>query len=169
MKKIVIIGPESTGKTTLSRQLAEHFQCPMVEEYARTYIAELTRVYRQSDLLAIAHGQLRNEDSIQEIVAKWLFCDTDLRVIKIWSHFKFGKVDPWILEQIKKRVYHSYLLMDIDLPWEPDPQREHPHSRQELFERYHNELMSSGVPFHIISGAKQERLKNALKYLSAIG
>ena len=169
MKKVVIIGPESTGKTTLTRQLATHFQCPMVEEYARTYIANLTEVYRQPDLLAIARGQLRNEDSFKEIEARWLFCDTDLRVIKIWSNFKFGKVDPWILEQIKEREYHRYLLMDVDLPWEPDPQREHPHSRTELFELYHNELMSSGVPFHIISGVNQDRLKNALKYLSSIG
>lgn len=162
MKKIVIIGPESTGKTTITQQLAAHFQCPMVEEYARWYIGQLNRPYCQQDLLEIARGQLINEDSFSESSEPYLFCDTDLRVIKLWSHFKYGKVHPWILDQIGLRSYHAYLLMDIDLSWEPDRQREHPSSRQEILDLYRAELKSSGVPFTIISGIKKERLKNAI-------
>ena len=77
MKKIVIIGPESTGKTTITQQLAAHFQCPMVEEYARWYIDQLDRPYYQQDLLEIARGQLINEDSFSESSSPYLFCDTD--------------------------------------------------------------------------------------------
>lgn len=165
MKKIVIIGPESTGKTTLARQLSEHIGCPMVEEYARAYIDGLNRPYQKEDLLEIARGQLKLEDQFNNSNARYLFCDTDLRVIKIWSNLKYHDVHPWILYQIRQRQYHKYLLMDIDLPWHPDPQREHPHSRQRLFDIYREELESSVVPFTIISGTGHQRLQNALKVL----
>ena len=168
MKKIVIIGPESTGKTTITQQLAAHFQCPMVEEYARWYIDQLDRPYYQQDLLKIARGQLINEDSFSESSSPYLFCDTDLRVIKIWSHFKYGTVHPWILDQIRLRSYHAYLLMDIDLSWEPDPQREHPSSRREILELYQAELKSSGVPFTIISGTKKERSIYAIDFIQRL-
>ncbi|GJM28086.1 MAG: hypothetical protein DHS20C17_07210 [Cyclobacteriaceae bacterium] len=166
MKKIVVIGPESTGKTTLTKQLADYFGCPLVEEYARFYLSQLDRPYNQEDLLKIAQGQLASEDTRQEPGKPYLFCDTDLRVIKIWSSFKFNQVHPWILAQIEKRKYHAYLLMDIDILWVPDPQREHPESRQQLFNIYQKEIESSGVPYALISGEKQQRFRQALESLS---
>ncbi len=168
MKKIVIIGPESTGKTTLAQQLATHFQSPMVEEYARAYIDRLDRPYHQQDLLEIARGQLKNEDFFRNSKAPLLFCDTDLLVIKIWSNYKFGRVHPWIQEQIKLRTYQAYLLMNIDLPWEPDPQREHPEKRHEIFNLYRAEIESSGVHFTIISGEKKERQKSAIEFIGRL-
>jgi len=168
MKKIVIIGPESTGKTTMAQQLAAYFQSPMVKEYARTHIDQLGRPYQQRDLLEIARGQIKNEDQFRDSSVPYLFCDTDLRVIKIWSKYRFGNVHPWILEQIRTRTYHAYLLMDIDLPWEPDPQREHPKNRQELFDLYRAELKLAEVPFTIISGEKKERSKKAIDFIACL-
>ncbi len=166
MKKIVIVGPESTGKTTITQLLAAHYQSPIVDEFARSYIDQLNRPYQLADLLKIARGQIDNEESVVNSSSAWLFCDTDLRVIKVWSYFKFGVVHPWVLDQIKERTYQAYLLMDIDLPWKPDPQREHPHQRRAIFERYHSEIKSSGVPYKIISGTEQARLQHAIDFIS---
>jgi nicotinamide riboside kinase len=168
MKRIVIIGPESTGKTTLSTQLAAYFHCPLVEEYARTYIDRLNRPYTKEDLLEIAVGQLALEDSREDINRPYMFYDTDLRVIKIWSDLRFNEVHPWILRQIDERKYHAYLLMDIDIIWQPDSQREHPEKRKQLYEIYRKELESSAVPFEVISGVGQQRLSNALKSISRL-
>ena len=165
LKKIVVIGPESTGKSTLTEQLALHFQCPMVEEFARTYINRLTRPYRKEDLLTIARGQLEWEDKYRENLKPYLFCDTDLRVIKIWSQFKYQDVHPWIDYKIVQREYHAYLLTDIDFPWEADPQREHPAHREQLFDIYRKEVESSGLPWTTISGAKEERLSHAIDFI----
>ena len=168
MKKIVIIGPESTGKSSLTKKLAEHYHCPMVEEYARSYIDQLNRPYHKEDLLEIARGQVAAEEMFKDAEAPFLFCDTDLRVIKIWSNIKYQDVHPWINYQITHRQYHAYLLMDIDLPWQPDPQREHPDKRQKLFEMYQDEITSSGVPFIIISGTGSQRFQSAVNFISGI-
>ena len=168
MKKIVLIGPESTGKTTLARKLSTHFRSPMVDEYARTYIAQLERPYSQQDLLEIARGQIKREASFDHATHSYLFCDTDLRVIKIWSQYKYNTVHPWILNQIDQRECLAYLLTDIDLPWEPDPQREHPQDRKRIFGLYLTELEFSGVPFTIISGEGNERLKIAVDFIEGL-
>ena len=165
MKKFVVIGPESTGKTVLTKQLAEHYRCPMVEEFARSYIDQLDRPYEKDDLLQIARGQVNLEDHYHEFDDPYLFCDTDLRVIKVWSQFKYQDVHPWILHQIATRRYHGYLLTAIDLPWKPDPQREHPQQRQQLFDIYQTEIASSGLPFAIISGIGQERFDQAVAFI----
>ena len=91
------------------------------------------------------------------------FCDTDLRVIKIWSLVKYKQVDRWITHQINSRNYFAYLLMDIDIPWESDPQREHPDQRQQLFDLYYKELEASAVPYKVISGLGQQRLQLSFK------
>src|SRR5690606_24761449 len=121
IKKIVIIGPESTGKSTLTQALAQNFDEPWVEEYARQYLEDLNRGYKFGDLRKIAAGQLALEDQKVNLAKHRLFCDTDLHVIQVWSEHRFKKTDPWIKEQIQKRKYDLYLLTDIDMVWQEDP------------------------------------------------
>jgi len=166
-KKIVIIGPESTGKSTLAKALADHFGEPWVPEYAREYLEKLDRQYEFDDLLAIAKGQVVLEEKLSKDANKFLFCDTDLRVLQVWSESKYNRVHPWILEQIAARKYDFYLLTDIDTPWEYDPQREHPEPemRQYFFDWYRSLLEANPTPFQIVRGDLQSRLLAAIFYL----
>jgi NadR type nicotinamide-nucleotide adenylyltransferase len=164
-KKIAITGPESTGKSWLSEQLANHYQGFWVPEYARAYIDQLDRPYEAIDILAIAKGQLQREEAMAmkaRTANSPLFCDTELLVAKIWSDVKYGKCDSWILNQLEEPRYDLILLCDIDLPWEEDPQREHPHMRKHLFDLYHNELKERGWPFQVVKGTDRQRLDNAI-------
>ncbi len=163
--RIAVTGPESTGKSLLTRQLAEHFQAPWVPEFARDYIDQLNRHYKEEDILAIARGQLASEDSAAGRADRVLFCDTELIVTKIWSEVKYGRCHPWILEQIEERPYDLYLLCYIDIPWEEDPQREHPHMRERLFTLYYEELMERGYPFGVVKGLGDDRKRNALEVI----
>ncbi len=169
-KKIVIIGPESTGKSTLTKGLAEIFGEPWVPEYVREYLLELNRPYEYQDLLAIAKGQLAEEDAKFKTVSRFLFCDTDLRVIEVWSRHKYGKTDPWITARIQERIYDYYLLTNIDIPWQHDPMREHPdpQMRKYFFEIYRKTLIKSGIPFTIISGNEEERMEKAVTLIKKI-
>lgn len=162
IKKVVILGPECTGKSELSEHLAKEFNTVWVEEYARTYINNLQRPYGPEDLPIIARGQLSLEDSLVSKANRVLICDTDLYVIKIWSQFKYGLCDPGILKVIASRKYDLYLLSYIDVPWAYDPLREHPEEREILFEFYHREMLNQNVPFQIIKGAREERRKAAI-------
>lgn len=167
-KKVVVIGPESTGKSTLSESLAMHFGCDWVPEYAREYLGNLGRSYRYEDLLEIAKGQIDLEDKMASNAKKILVCDTDLQVIKVWSQHRFGKVDPWIEQEIKTRSYDLYLLTDIDIPWQEDPMREHPapEMRRYFFGKYYQLLEASKVPFHVVSGGKSERFKRSVDHIN---
>lgn len=167
MHKIVIIGPESTGKSTLSRKLAAHFDEPWVPEFAREYLDHLDRPYRYEDLLAIAKGQLKNEEEMSGRATYKLFCDTDLRVIRVWSEHRFKQTHSWINQQIRERKYALYLLTAIDIPWQDDPQREHPdpEMRQYFMQVYENEMRSSGVPWIKISGTEENRFQTAIEFM----
>jgi len=170
MKKVVILGPESTGKSTLSRQLAAHYQTEWVPEYARQYLDELDRPYEQHDLLAIAAGQLRLEDEKARQARHLLICDTDLYVIKVWSEHKYGECDPRILEQIAARQYDLYLLTYIDIPWEDDPQREYPdpQMREYFYHIYRDIVMHAGVPWADIRGSYAERQARAIAAVEGV-
>src|SRR5882757_9813383 len=105
LKKIVIIGPESTGKSTLCEGLAAHFKSDWVPEYAREYLLKHGKNYQFADLITIARGQLELEDahaaSLQERGEDaFLFIDTDMHVMKVWGEFVFGRCDTWVLDQI---------------------------------------------------------------------
>jgi NadR type nicotinamide-nucleotide adenylyltransferase len=167
VKRIAITGPESTGKSRLASELARYCQDVFVPEYAREYIAQLDRPYTREDILAIAKGQLKTESDLAGQARRFLFCDTDLIVTKIWSLHKFGTCDPFILENIEKHRYDLYLLCDIDLPWEPDAQREHPDLRQFFFDWYKRELEDYGFPFAVVRGQAAERLQHAVDALQA--
>ncbi len=169
IKKIVIIGPESTGKSTLTKGLAERFREPWVEEYAREYLEDLGRDYTYEDLLKIAQGQIALEEDKAKTANRLLFCDTDLHVIQVWSDHKFKKTHPWILQQIRERAYDLYLLTAIDIPWQEDPLREHPDPamRQYFFDLYHQLLSTSDTQFFLISGNAQQRLDQAVSYIES--
>lgn len=168
IKKIAIIGPECTGKSSLSALLADHFKTSWVPEYARNYIENLKGTYQQSDLLKIAHGQLRMEDEWAKDADRILICDTNLYVIKIWSEVKFGSCDPEILKQIQERKYDLYLLTYVDIPWEDDPQREHPDKREYLYSLYLKEMKQQSVPFVEIKGTFEQRIKDAIKAIETL-
>lgn len=171
IKKIVIIGPESTGKSTLTQGLAKAFGEPYVEEYARQYLENLHRDYVYEDLKKIAEGQLALEDQKATHAKRLLFCDTDLHVVRVWSEHKYKKTDPWVLEQIKTRKYDLYLLTDIDMDWQEDPLREHPepHMRAYFFNVYHQLLMNGHTPFYRISGGPEKRLDTAIRIIRQFG
>lgn len=170
-KRILILGPESTGKSTLAKDLAIHFGEPWVPEFAREYLEKLERPYQFEDLAEIGKGQVKLEDQLAEKAQKFLFCDTDLRVIHIWSEHRFGKTDPWVLEEIHRRKYELILLTDTDLPWEPDPLREYPEleMRQYFFEKYRKLAEDSGFPYLIVSGDREKRLKFSLEAIQVLG
>lgn len=168
VKKIVVIGPECTGKSELSKFLAEHFKTEWVPEYARGYIDNLVRPYQQSDLISIAHGQIRLEDEWVRDANKVLICDTNLYVIKIWSEFKYGDCPKEILDTIAKRPYDLYLLTYVDIPWEDDPQREHPNEREKLYSIYLEHLKNQAVPFVEIKGEREQRRQTAIAAIEKI-
>jgi NadR type nicotinamide-nucleotide adenylyltransferase len=164
MKKIAIIGPESTGKSTLTKGLANHFHEPFVLEYGRKYLEENGSEYGESDLLKISKGMLQEEQEQAKKATHFLFCDTDLIMMKVWYEVKFGKPHPFVLEKLSEKPYDFYLVCAPDLPWEADPLRENPNMREELFERYQKELKNYNFEYSIISG-KANRLIKALKII----
>ena len=169
-KRILILGPESTGKSTLASALGAYFQEPWVPEVAREYLEKLDRPYTYEDLLLIGKRQLSQEDELAARAKHFLFCDTDLRVIQVWSQHRFGKVDPWVLDEIARRTYDLILLCAPDLPWQADPLREHPdlEIREQLFEQYLEITQQSGFPFTIISGDASARLRTSVEAIRAL-
>ena len=165
IRRIAITGPESTGKSMLASQLAIHFHTAWVPEYAREYLGSLGRTYEEKDILLIAQGQMEQEAEKMKEAGRFLFCDTELLVTKIWSEVKYKRCDPWILANIEDHRYDLYLLCDIDLPWQYDPLREHPGQRQFLFDLYYNELTGRKFPFAVVRGTGTDRLECALKII----
>ncbi|NIG52429.1 AAA family ATPase [Chitinophaga sp. Cy-1792] len=164
MKKVVVIGPESTGKSTLSEYLARYFHTAWTPEFAREYIDQLNRPYTQEDLLHIAEGQLQLEKEQAAKANEVLICDTDLYVVKVWSEHKYGDCDARILKMIAEQDCDLYLLMATDLPWEEDPQREYPaqEMRDYFYNIYRDIVMQSGVPFVDIRGSYTDRENTAV-------
>jgi NadR type nicotinamide-nucleotide adenylyltransferase len=167
-RRVVVIGPESTGKSTLAASLATHYKTIWVPEYAREFIDRLNREYEEKDLLDIALGQVAYEVNLEPKANKVLICDTNLIVIKIWSEYKYGACNPEILDLIKKRTYDLYLLTYVDVPWTDDPQREHPHLRDFFYSAYKNELTSRNLPYIEISGEFYERKKRAIEAIDSL-
>jgi len=167
IKKIAITGPESTGKSQLSERLAGYYHTTWVPEFARAYIDHLDREYNHADILKIARGQLRSENRLLKHAKTFLFCDTELIVTKIWSDVKYSQCDEWILKKIDKHKYDLYLLCYIDIPWEFDPQREHPQLREHLFNLYLQEMTERNLPFAVVSGLGEERLQNAVDIINS--
>lgn len=168
IKKVAVIGPESTGKSELSEFLAKQFNTVWVPEYARAYLDNLTRPYQASDLIEIARGQIALEETLIAKANRVLICDTDLYVIKVWSMFKYGFCDLKIMDWIALRKYDLYLLTYVDLPWEPDPYREHPDKRDALYKLYLKEMKNQQVPFVEIKGDRAHRTGVALRSIKKL-
>lgn len=167
MIKVVITGPESTGKTTLAQSVGEHYHLSWVAEYARIFLNQLNRPYEQADLLSIAKGQLASEKAAETKEQKLILCDTSLEVIKIWSEVKYQDCHPWILDSYAQQQVDLYLLCAPDIPWQPDPQREHPQERERLFAIYQREL--AGTRHAEIRGSHEQRLATAIQAIGALG
>ena len=161
--RISLTGPESAGKSTLAAQLAAHYRTTWVPEYARAYLAEKGPAYSLLDLEAIARGQLAAEDAAAQLAHRLLFCDTDLLVIKIWAENAFGTCPGWVLAELARPRYALTLLLAPDLPWHPDPLREHPDPAQRwhFYELYRANLQRLDWPFVEISGPAEARLPAA--------
>jgi NadR type nicotinamide-nucleotide adenylyltransferase len=164
MQRISLTGPESAGKSSLAAQLAAHYGTTFVPEYARAYLEENGSAYTLADLEAIARGQLAAEDAAAAQATGFLFCDTDLLVIKIWAENAFGTCPAWVLAELARPRYALTLLLAPDLPWAPDPLREHPDPAQRwhFYELYRAELVSRNWPFTEIKGSPAQRLALAL-------
>ncbi|MBL0049167.1 MAG: ATP-binding protein [Bacteroidetes bacterium] len=165
--KIAIVGPESTGKSVLSEQLAAHYACKFVPEVARAYIAKLNRPYLLEDIIEIARMQLLQEQALAKVSSDILICDTTLLVTKIWAQNAFNECPKFISEKYTANDYSLHLLMQIDLPWEYDAQREHPERREFFFSWYERELRESNANYCIISGSNEHRLKRAIAVIDA--
>ena len=166
--KIAITGPESTGKSTLATQLADYYKTTWVPEYAREYLAQLGRPYTREDVEQIATGQLSRINKVQVPEPGIIFFDTELIVLKIWMMHSYGSCPDWLLQAIPKQNLDLYLLMNVDLPWEPDPQREHPHLRQFFYDWYKQELQNYGFPFVQISGTYETRFDQARQQVELV-
>lgn len=178
LKKIVIIGPESTGKSTLCELLSDHYKTYWVKEYAREYLLANGTNYTFENLLNVAKGQISKEDfGIQNLInsssninSKLIFIDTDMNVMKVWCEFVFGKCHHWILDTIVQRKYDLYLLCNVDLPWVKDELREYPDlaNRQKLYHHYKDIMINQQVPWIDVRGNYEQRLQKAIDSVNKI-
>jgi NadR type nicotinamide-nucleotide adenylyltransferase len=163
VKKIAIVGPESTGKSTISALLAEHYHTVWVPEYAREYCEKLSEPCTWQDELNMFHGQLALEEKLLPKANKLIICDTTFITVKIWSDAFFGRSPQEVLDELPKHSYDFYLLMDVDLPWEEDPLRDFPNQREHFMQVWHQELQAIKANYQVISGQGETRFKRAVE------
>ena len=162
LARIAIVGPESTGKSTMSAYLAAHYHTVAVPEYARDYCAALTAPPTIDDEVNMFYGQLALEEELAPKANGILICDTTFITVKIWSDAFFGYTPQVVLNELPKHPYHLYLLLDIDLPWQDDPLRDFPTQREHFMQVWHRELQALGANYVVISGLEQDRYNNAV-------
>jgi NadR type nicotinamide-nucleotide adenylyltransferase len=179
--KVVVLGPESTGKSTLCEMLAQHYESEWCPEFARKYLLTNGRAYTYDDLLTIAKGQIALEEECltalktnhaadADAIPPPYFVDTDMYVMKVWCEYVFNQCHTWILNRIVERTCNLYLLCVPDLPWVPDELREYPDEkpRQELYHMYRDILINQPVPWVEIRGSYEERLQMAVKAVDGL-
>ena len=171
--KIAVVGPESTGKSTMSAYLAKYYNTAWVPEYAREYCAKLTQPCTWQDEINMFNGQLALEAELLPQANNLLICDTTFITVKIWSDYTFGQSPQEVLDELPKHPYDLYLLLNIDLPWEEDPLRDFPHMREHFMEIWYKELNALNANYVLISGLGDDRYANAIKaidrFVSAAG
>lgn len=172
---VAILGAESTGKTTLCRDLAAHFGCPWVPEYMRTYLQakwdkeHLTCTWE--DLLPIAQGQIELENKLatqaaQNSDSSYLFCDTSLFELMIYANWYYGDCPKALTNAALTHHYDLILLTEVDIPWVADDLRDSPHQRDEISAYFESQLTRHQKPFHRIGGDRDERVQQVLEWLS---
>ena len=171
--KVVLFGPESTGKTTLSKHLARHYNTVWAPEYAREYLQKKWNNERKtcenSDLLPIARGQMELENRLAKKADKVLICDTDLLETKVYSEEYYGGfVNPKLEAAAITNTYEMYLLTYIDTPWEEDDLRDRPDQRLEMFNAFESTLKKYNRPYVLLKGDKKTRLDLAIKEIDKI-
>jgi NadR type nicotinamide-nucleotide adenylyltransferase len=163
VKKIVITGPESTGKSILTQQLAQHYNTVFIPEYARFYIENLNRKYNFNDIEHIAQQQVVELEKMQLRANKFIFIDTYLIITKVWFDVVYKTCPQWIIDRIQKNEIDLYLLCNTELPWFPDKVRENGgEMRDTLFQRYIDELENFGLKYAVITGTGINRTQNAI-------
>lgn len=161
--RIVLTGPESTAKSTLTKELADYFNGNCYLEYAREYFESHSTAYTRQDLEAIARKQIEQFHESEKSSARLFFFDTWLVITKIWFQWVYKSVPNWLDEAVENLPIDLYLLCLPDIPWEPDPLRENGgEHRQQLFETYKNELIKRKLNFVEIGGVGQARVQNAI-------
>lgn len=168
LRKIVITGPESTGKSWLTKKLGEHFQVPFADEYARYYLEEHGPDYDFETLETIIQNHKTHQHQIISQATELVFLDTDLLNFKTWEQLVFGKTHDFLEKEIAKESDHLYLLTYPDIPWTPDPLRVNPDNRLELFELNLDLIKKLNRPYQIVRGGYDDRFKNALNRLNAL-
>lgn len=167
-RRIAIVGPESCGKTSLARSLAQRLSAPWVPEFSRSWFAAQQRTtYCLDDILAIAHGQLALEEQLARD-HDWLICDTTVLVCIIWAQVRFGHCPAELSALWRPQDYALHLLTAADLPWQADPLRENPIDREALFERYAHALDAASVNPVIVQGIGTARIEGALAAISQL-
>ena len=171
--KVVLFGPESTGKTTLSNQLARHYNTVWAPEFAREYLQDKWNNFRKTcediDIIPIAEGQMKLENDLAKKADKVLICDTDLLETKVYSQEYYGGfVDPKLDEAAKVNQYDLYLLTYIDTPWEADDLRDRPEMRLEMFKAFEKALKDHHKNYILLKGDKETRLKKAVEAIDKI-
>ncbi|MBY0523290.1 MAG: AAA family ATPase [Gemmataceae bacterium] len=157
VKRVCLFGPESTGKTTLCRRLAEHYDTVWVSEYARGYLDHKASPCEMTDVAYIARGQAAAEDALARQANRVLFCDTDVLTTMLYSDLYYGSCPDRVRQAAEQRHYDLYLLNDVDVPWVADPQRDMPHRREELRDRWLQALAARGRPHTLVRGSWEER------------
>jgi NadR type nicotinamide-nucleotide adenylyltransferase len=168
VKRIVLTGTESVGKSYLVKVLATHFHTNFVEEYGRTYVEKFGTDFDLMDISHIAAGHLFLEDKAALDANQVLFCDTDLIVTKVWSELVLGECPDWIDQMISIRHYDLWLLLDVDWAWQGDGTRKFPNLRQRMFDRIHEILIEQNRPFKVISGNGEQRIQAAIEAVATV-
>jgi NadR type nicotinamide-nucleotide adenylyltransferase len=171
--KVVLFGPESTGKTTLSEQLARHYHTVWVPEYAREYLQRKWNNERKTcepdDLLPIAEGQMKLENDLTKKATDILICDTDLLETKVYSEaYYIGNCDPILEKHALENTYDLYFLTYVDIPWEADDLRDKPGEREEMFSYFQKTLEKYNRNFVILKGDKKKRMKTATEHIEKL-
>lgn len=160
--KIALIGPESSGKTTLCEHLAKYFNTVWVPELARQYIGSLHRKYTLGDIEYCSQMQINEEDRLEKEANRVMFCDSEMIIAKVWCEDVFKTVPAWLEEAASQRHYDLFLLTRPDLPFVPDVVRENPHRREFFFDWYRRELDNRNFTYAVIEGTEEDRFRNAL-------
>ena len=171
--KIVLFGPESSGKTTLAMALASYYKTKWVPEFMRAYLQkkwdESKQICTKDDLLPIATGQILSENTLSDLADEVLFCDTNLLELKVYSEYYFDGYCPSEIETAAPlNNYKLYLLTYIDTPWEDDDLRDRQYDRSTLFRMFEEELVKQNLPYLILKGNNNARLQSAIKAVDSL-